>query len=439
MNQIFKIFMAVWLVWTTNLISIQAQNELVKCGPMVGYTAMREVALWIQVTREAEVRFGWKPALQKGASWTFSSTGKTHAGNAFIYQTSASMLEPGTEYLYHVWVDGKEIKTAYPLTFKTQALWNWRTDPPDFRFIAGSCFYVNEDPYDRPGRPYGGGYSIYSEMVKDKADFMVWLGDNTYFREVDYDSRSGLYHRHSHSRSVPELQPLLGSIAHYAVWDDHDYGPNDSYWTYPLKFHARDAFRDYWPSSTYGTGHTEGITSWFYWNDCEFFMLDNRWYRTVETSGSILGETQKWWLLESLKASKAAFKFVCIGGQFISDAKVFENYANYEEERNEIIQYLDENDIKGVVFLTGDRHHSEISKMKTEKGNIFYDITSSPVLSGAGNHEDEANQFRLPKTMIGERNYALIEVTGPRKERAVTVIFKNTAGQEINRYKLSAE
>ncbi len=439
MHQKLKFFIPILFFWITYFLPLCAQNDLIKCGPMIGYSAMREVAIWVQLTKEAEVKIGWKPEGQKEAAWKYSAPGKTNADNAFIFQTAATMLEPGTTYEYQVWVEGKEIKMDYPLTFKTQMLWNWRMDPPDFKFIAGSCFYVNEEPYDRPGRPYGGGYSIYNEMVKDKPDFMVWLGDNTYFREVDYDSRSGLYHRHSHSRSVPELQPLLGSIAHYAIWDDHDYGPNDSYWTYPLKFHARDAFRDYWPSNTYGAGHTEGITSWFYWNDCEFFMLDNRWYRTVETSGSILGESQKWWLLESLKASKATFKFVCIGGQFISDAKVFENYANYEEERQEIIQYLDENDIKGVVFLTGDRHHSEISKMKTEKGNIFYDITSSPVLSGAGNHEDEANQFRIPKSMIGERNYAVLEVTGPRKARTLQVIFKNTEGKEISRHYLNAE
>lgn len=32
----------------------------------------------------------------------------------------------------------------------------------------------------------------------------------------------------THSRSVAELQPFLASTHHYAIWDDHDYGPNDS-------------------------------------------------------------------------------------------------------------------------------------------------------------------------------------------------------------------
>jgi hypothetical protein len=80
----------------------------------------------------------------------------------------------------------------------------------------------------------------------------------------------------------PELQPFISSIPQYAIWDDHDYGPNDSDWTYPLKDHALDAFQDFWPSESYGAGDTEGVTSSFGWNDCQFFMLDDRWYRTVE-------------------------------------------------------------------------------------------------------------------------------------------------------------
>lgn len=101
-------------------------------------------------------------------------------------------------------------------------------------------------------------------------------------------------------------------------------------------------------------------------------MLDNRWYRTVDKeNGTILGEQQKYWLKEALLYSTAKYKFICVGGQVLSDFAGFENFANYKNERQEIIDFLDENSIKGVIFLTGDRHHSEITKLKTDKGNVF--------------------------------------------------------------------
>ena len=80
---------------------------------------------------------------------------------------------------------------------------------------------------------------------------MIWLGDNVYFREPD-DSRTGVYHRYSHDRSLPELQPLLGSVHHYAIWDDHDYGPNNSDRSFIYKNITLQAFKDFWANPTYG-------------------------------------------------------------------------------------------------------------------------------------------------------------------------------------------
>ncbi len=89
----------------------------------------------------------------------------------------------------------------------TKSLWKWRTDAPDFSFLAGSCSYINEPEYDRPGRPYGGDFETFNSMAREEAKFMVWLGDNAYLREADWDSKFGIQHRFTHSRSLVELQP----------------------------------------------------------------------------------------------------------------------------------------------------------------------------------------------------------------------------------------
>src|SRR5690606_9106216 len=93
----------------------------------------------------------------------------------------------------------------------------------------------------------------------------------------------------------------------------------------------------------------------------------------------ILGKEQIEWLIAALKFSKSPFKIIAVGGQVANSAKVYENHANYEAERNFLIQRLKEEKIKGVVFLSGDRHHSEFSKYEDEDGFVFYDFTVSPL------------------------------------------------------------
>lgn len=415
----------------------QSQNGLLQSGPMLGPITLRVATIWVQTKQVAYVQVEYRIKNSK-EEYTESMPAIADAQSNFIVTIHLVNLKPGTTYEYKVKVKNEFLQLSYPLEFRTQDHWQYRKEAPDFAFIAGSCFYINDDTYDRPGKPYGGEYEIIKHMTAAKPDFMLWLGDNTYLREGDFESRSGIFYRNTHTRSLAELQPFLAAAPHYAIWDDHDYGPNDSDWTYPLKHHALDAFKKFWPSERYGAGHTEGTTSAFEWNDCQFFMLDNRWYRTVQKEdGTILGDMQKYWLKEALLASKASYKFVAVGGQFISDFAGFENFANYSAERQEIIDFIDEHKIKNVIFLTGDRHHSEISKITTPNGITIYDITSSAITSTTYDHSKEPNSHRVAGSMISERNFAILKVTGKAGDRKLDVVFKNTVGKELFSYRFN--
>ena len=176
--------------------------------------------------------------------------------------------------------------------------------------------------------------------------------------------------RYTHTRSLPEIQPLLASTHHYATWDDHDYGPNDSDRSFSGKELTLKAFKDFWANPNYGVGGTEGVTGTFFWQDCQFFIMDDRWYRAPRHgTGEYFGKAQLTWLIDALRYSKASYKFICAGGQVLNDAAVFENYVQFPEERQALLDSLDRYNIKGVVFLTGDRHHSEISRMQTADGD----------------------------------------------------------------------
>ena len=415
--------------------SIVAQSADLLTGPMLGYNTLREVGIWVQASDECEVSVRYWPSTDRSqVSNTKPQT--VIREKAHTATVSVGYLEPGTTYTYQIIIDGEVADKGKERMFTTQKLWQWRESPPKFSFIAGSCMYTNETKYDRRGKPYGQGNDIFEQIAIEQADFMVWLGDNIYLREVDWDSRSGIYHRYSHTRQVPQLQKLMSSMHHYAIWDDHDYGPNDSDWTYWNKDITLEAFKDFWANPNYGVGGTEGITGTFWWNDCQFFMLDNRWYRTPQAKdGQILGEEQLKWLIDALRVSKANFKFVCVGGQVVSDFAKYENHAVYADERAALLEAIDKYDIENVVFLNGDRHSSELSRYTTDDGQVIYDVTSSPLSSKSYDHDEEANSYRVGNT-IGEPNYAVIEIEGTYKERKATLQFKNAAGVVISTFPL---
>ena len=180
-----------------------------------------------------------------------------------------------------------------------------------------------------------------------------------------------------------------------------------------------------------------GVTNYFTWNDCDFYLLDNRWDRTIESdSGSILGKKQLHWFLDRIEGSKASVHFVCIGGQVLSDAKIFENYANFSEERAYLLSELENRGVDNVVFLTGDRHHSEVSKYVTGSGKVYYDITSSPLTSKGAPHDYEGNSYTIDKRIIGTRNYAHISVTGALRNRIIQLKYKDSEGKVIQEYEL---
>jgi alkaline phosphatase D len=159
--------------------------------------------------------------------------------------------------------------------------------------------------------------------------------------------------------------------------------------------------------------------------------MDDRWYRSDPKSGVYYGSAQMTWLVDALRYSNATYKFICTGGQVLSDAKVFENYAQFPRERKALLDSLDKYNISGVVFLTGDRHHSEVSKITTPDGYSFYDITSSPLTSSATAHPDEPNTNRIAGSMLGERNFAVITISGPPKARQCKLTFKNSLGEKL--------
>ena len=413
--------LATFLGLTTHFILAQAS---INAGPMVGFSDMLQVNLWLQTTGAAHVSIRYSDT-SNPSRWYWTQPQTTNRADGYTAHLIADSVQPGRVYRYEVYLDGRRIERPYPLLFRTPPLWQWRTDPPSFRFALGSCAYINESDYDRPGRPYGGGYEIFRAIADKDPVLFLWLGDNVYLREPDWNSWTGIVHRYTHDRAIPELQPLLGSCSNIAIWDDHDYGPNDADRSFWNKYQTRRAFDRFWanPPAAFPDA---GITAKFSWGDCDFFLLDDRWWRSPnhrKTGKRVyLGEQQLEWLIDNLVYSTATFKFICIGGQVLNPVAQFENYATYPEERQRLLEAIRREGIRNVIFLTGDRHHTELSHYTEGDSLVLYDLTVSPLTSSPNiKAEQEQNSLRIEGTLVTERNFATIDVEGPATQRSLRI------------------
>ncbi|MCB0601801.1 MAG: alkaline phosphatase family protein [Saprospiraceae bacterium] len=413
-----------------------AQSSLLQSGPMLGYSEMREVLLWVQTTEPAEVFVTYWEKDIEHPDTLMTRVNLTDEEEANTVKLIADQVMPGKHYQYQLYINGEPVTLNYPTEFQSQPIWKWRHDPPDFTMVTGSCAYINEPEFDRPGTPYGSHYEIFQAIYQQHPDMMLWLGDNTYLREADWFTATGYWHRYTHTRSIPELQPLLASTHHYAIWDDHDYGPNDSDRSWVHKERAHQVFQAFWGNPTYGIPGLEGgITTMFQFHDVDFFLLDDRWFRSPDKrkygDRTMLGKKQLEWLLDALSTSEATFKIVATGNMVLSTAAVAENYSIYPEEQAYLIEQLEKEHIPGVVFLTGDRHYTELSKYSGKNGYVLYDLTCSPFTSGVNTSGDkENNAWLVPGTVVMEHNFARIHFSGPEKERVMTIAVFNAAGEK---------
>ncbi|HEX5653921.1 MAG TPA: alkaline phosphatase D family protein [Chitinophagaceae bacterium] len=414
-------------------------------GPMLGPVELRDAKVWVEVSPDTKA-----VALQynkKGGTLLKTILYKGVLGNDFNpVQFTIGGLDINTTYEYRILLNGKT--SGKSGQFVTKDLWQWRKPAPDFSFLTGSCSFVNEPEFDRAGKPYGGDSSIFETMAKENAAFMLWLGDTWYTREVDYFSEWGLWYRASHDRAAPVLQPFLKAMPHIAIWDDHDYGPNDIGKQYILKETSRKVFNSYFCNPSSGE-NGQGIYTMTSWGDADFFLTDDRWWRSPDRTRDslngkpnpakrMLGEQQMEWLRNSLLYSRAPFKIIVVGSQVLNPVSPFDTWKKFPAEYKELLDFLEEYNIEGVLFLTGDRHHSEIIKIERPGTYPLYDITVSPLTSGT--HVFGPTELNNPYRVIGvsqKQNYGKFSFSGSRGNRKLVVEYRGIKGEKLGEWSVT--
>ncbi len=419
---------------------------------MLGQVELRTAQVWLQVSptvKKVTARV-WPRNNPKEATM-LKYQGALQSPFNYLKQTFTG-LQPETTYDYQFFIDGMA-STIAKGSFTTQPLWQWRKPAPDFSFLTGSCAYFNDPLYDRPGTPYGKDSSIFKTMAaENNSAFMLWLGDNWYTREVDYFSEWGLNYRATHDRCLPILQPFLKAMPHYAIWDDHDYGPDNSDESYVLKNASRKVFMNTWCNPTFGE-NGQGVYSKFTWNDVDIFLLDDRWFRSndltpdsvngqVNPNKVMFGKQQVEWLKNALRHSNdnpnIRFRIIATGSQVLNPVSPSDCFRHFPAEYQEVMKFLADERINGVVFLTGDRHLSQIVKKDRPGLYPLYDVTASPLTSGSATlKETEKSNPHILLNVTGVQNYTKVDVKGEGFNRRLTFNFISKEGKTLDSWSIT--
>ena len=407
---------------------------------MPGYNTDTETLIWLQSKPfDADIQLKYR---KKGSTDEMKSTPVFHTEKSKAYSVKIPIqsLMPATKYEYQVWLNGKLFPFADTLSFSTQPSGHTEYD---FCMATGSCACLRDNNSVSPTKHYqsGSGYHIFKAIAKQKPDYMMWLGDNIYVRNGEHRNTDGFNYRYTHTRSLPQMQPLLACTQHFATWDDHDYGTNNGDLTSSSRDVALESFNTFWANPATHPQDKKGLFYQYDIADATFFMTDDRTFRSPETQKDdkdkhFLGQEQLEWLLLGLEKSQANFKFVAVGSQVLNNntLQVKEGYAkDYNTELQYLLSEIKRRKINGVIFLSGDVHHTILNKMTSADFYPLYDITVSAFTSFQNPGLGTKNPYKVKGTLVWEHNFAMLRFSGKGADRQMQIEIRNKLG--IKRWK----
>ena len=232
---------------------------------------------------------------------------------------------------------------------------------------------------------FGQPQTSWSNVLGVEPHFHLTVGDTHY---ADTTDPSTQWAHHIRYRRVPEFAAVLRHVPVYSMWDDHDYGPNDSDGTAKGKENSLAGWEQFWANPGVGTPETPGAFYKFTWGQVEFFVVDGRYHRSPDKAPDddkkrMLGDAQFAWLLDGLKKSQAKFKVVASGSTLAHSER--DGWRIYTFSRHRFFDAIREHRIPGVLYMSGDIHNSLVWTHPESKrvGYPLIEVISSGVANSA--------------------------------------------------------
>lgn len=330
--------------------------------------------------------------------------------------TFIKKLSPDQKYkIEHLQLDGLDPLKTYRLVVKNDkgTLIDERTfksldqNKKNIRIGVASCM---DDKIE--------SMEMWSSYLNKFADVNFFIGDNVYADIIEGERKTAdpeqLWKRYIQTFSSLYFYHSSHLTPTYFLWDDHDYGQNDGNSDYEYKKESLEIFSLFSPrenienfyKTTFGAG---SILNAF---GQKFIFIDARSFRDKDKDGLQWGKEQSKFVFDEIKKSKNMV-WLIQGDQFFGGYHRFESFENdHPKDFKNFLKNLKKIN-KKVLFVSGDRHLTEIMKIKKEEvGFDTYEITSSGIHAVVfpGAFKKEPN----PRQVIGKSgvfNFTIIDVS----------------------------
>lgn len=367
--------------------------------------------LWTRIDREATV------ILEVATDGAFADVVlqpevRAAGDHDFTAKVEVTGLQPGTAYYYR-FRRGSSLSEVG--AFRTASPEN-EAAPVRFIFSGDSDGTVREDG----SRAFD--FRVLDAARAEEPDFFLYFGD-TIYADSPYGPKAETLDayraKYKENRGVDALRRILAAASIYTVWDDHEVENDFAGATVApdLLAAGRRAFREYLPIG--GDDEPEVLYRRFRWGKAvELIILDERSFRDANVADAcvaageaepdllpglgapgapeayhdlrssielppetepgclaalsdpdrtMLGDAQKEFLLRALEESDATFKFI-VNPVPIAELIVqpYDRWEGYRAERDEILRFIEEHDIRNVIFLTTDFHANIISDVRVD-------------------------------------------------------------------------
>ncbi len=285
--------------------------------------------LWVQVSGRPQHRLTVQPQVNEAGAH----------GEVATYKIDR--LPPNQSFEYG-W--GQEVGGAFQSFPEGQA---------DFTFAFSSCSDT------------GSNHPVFDEILRHKPLFFLHAGD-LHYEDIRRNDVNRFRHALRRVLGAPRQNSFFRSLPVIYIWDDHDYGPNDSDRESPSREAAMDWYRGEVPHFPLALGDDPQapVAQAFSVGRVRFILTDLRSARHPKGFGdqetkTMMGEAQlAWFKKEVLEAHRTHALVIWMAGVpwIAGSSGGADHWGGYSNERRIISDFLVENNITNFCTIAGDAH-----------------------------------------------------------------------------------
>ncbi len=328
---------------------------------------------------------------------------------------------------------------------------------PELFIFMGDIIY--HDLFLTEGDPISGKYKYFLDKYiahDDSMNLKQWreklspfLSIEKYKKDFNDLKKTNFYQSlHQYFSQLAKEKTLVqnagGAPGIIGVWDDHDFGYNDSGRLHPKYFPYKKIYQEF-IGKNHLNPNQKGVYASYYFGaqpkTLQVILLDLRSFKTEHrelkqgAEGVLLGEKQWKWLTNELK-KKAQVRIIVSSFPVVADAQQSkkERWEIFKSEKMKLLKLLDTVNSSSLVIVSGDWHVPYISVDQKSLNYPLYDFTVGSLGHGKSIIKDRfktPNDYIVPEleenqlkflTKKPPNNFGLIEIDWENKKLKFTTI-----------------